>query len=356
MKKNLVSKALSIFSIFAAVLLLLGSISYTFAARIISGAGATFPYPIYSKWAYIYAKDTGIKLNYQSMGSGAGIRQIKSGTVDFGASDAPLSAQELEQSGLVQFPMVMGGIVPVINLKGIKDNQLRLDQETLAGIFLGLIKTWDDPRLKALNPGLTLPSHRITVVHRSDGSGTTWIFSQYLSSISELWKTKVGVGKSLRWPVGLGGKGNEGVAAYVKRVKGAIGYVEYAYALQNKLTTVLIKNKSGEFVAPNLSTFQAAAKGADWEHTPGMAVVLVNQPGKDSWPITGASFILLQKHQKDCDTATEMLKFFHWCYMEGAQMAVKLLYVPMPKEVVGIVETLWSTQITCKGQPVWPAK
>ncbi len=349
--------ALLLFAVAFFALVFIGSTGSAVAKRgIISGAGATFPYPVYSKWAYQYAKATGIRMNYQSIGSGGGIRQIVARTVDFGASDAPLSAEELEKSGLLQFPLILGGVVPVINLKGIKDNQLRLDEKCLVDIFMGKIRKWDDPRIKALNPDLDLPNWRITVVHRSDGSGTTWIFTKYLAAVSEEWRTKVGAGKALRWPVGLGGKGNEGVAAYVKRVKGSIGYVEFAYAHQNKLTSILLKNRDGNFVAPTLETFQAAAKMADWENTPGMAVVLVNQPGADAWPITGASFILMHKEQKKCDTAVKVLQFFDWCFKNGSKMAIDLLYVPMPQNVVEIVENLWAREITCQGKPVWPVK
>ncbi len=347
-------KTLFVQTVVLVILLLIGGTNQGFAGRIISGAGATFPYPVYSQWAYMYARDTGIRLNYQSIGSGGGIRQIMANTVDFGASDAPLDAEELRKSGLVQFPMIMGGVVPVINLKGVKNNELRLDENCIAGIFMGKIKKWNDPRIKALNPGLNLPSRNITVVHRSDGSGTTWIFSNYLAVISDEWRTKVGAGKALRWPIGLGGKGNEGVAAYVKRVKGAIGYVEFAYALQNKLTTVCLKNKNGNFVAPSLDSFQAAAEGADWEKTPGMAVVLVNQPGDRVWPIVGASFILMHKEQKNCNTAVEVLKFFDWSFRNGAKMATNLLYIPMPESVSKIVEAMWAREITCNGKPAWP--
>ena len=324
------------------------------AKKIINGAGATFPYPIYSKWAHAYAKLTGIRLNYQSIGSGGGIRQIKAKTVDFGASDAPLPPEELEKAGLVQFPMIIGGVVPVVNLKGMAGTDIRLDGETLANIFLGKIRYWDNEAIKSLNPDLKLPHRRITVVHRSDGSGTTWIFSQYLAAVSNEWKKAVGVGKALRWKTGVGGKGNEGVAAYVKRIKGAIGYVEFAYAKQNHLVTVLLKNRDGKFAAPSIATFQAAAAGADWANTPGMAVALVNQPGASAWPITGASFILMHKEQRDPETAKDVLKFFHWCLTEGQEMAKELLYVPLPNSVVKVVEALWAKEIKYKGQPVWP--
>jgi len=323
------------------------------AGKIISGAGATFPYPLYSKWAYIYAKKTGIRLNYQSIGSGGGIRQIKAKTVDFGASDAPMDPGELKEYGLFQFPMVIGGVVPVINLKGVASNTLRLDGETLADMFLGKIHYWNDARIKRLNPGLSLPSTSITVVHRSDGSGTTWIFSHYLAAKSHEWQKRVGAGKALDWPAGLGGKGNEGVAAYVKRIKGAIGYVELAYAKQNRLTTILLKDKYGRFVAPTMKTFQAASEGADWEGVPGMAVVLVDQPGEDSWPITGASFIIMYKNQTDRNRVLTILNFFDWCLRHGQSVANELFYVPLPVKVVDIVEREWAKEIRVNGKPVW---
>ncbi len=324
------------------------------ASKIINGAGATFPYPIYSKWAHAYAKETGIRLNYQSIGSGGGIRQIKAKTVDFGASDAPLPAEELSKAGLVQFPMIIGGVVPVVNLKIPGSARLKLDGKTMADIFLGKVRYWDHQVIRSLNPDIKLPHLRITVVHRSDGSGTTWIFSQYLAAVSDEWRKRVGAGKALRWPTGVGGKGNEGVAAYVKRIKGAIGYVEFAYAEQNHLVTISLKNRDGKFVAPSIESFQAAAAGADWANTPGMAVVLVNQPGASAWPITGASFILMYKEQHDLDTAKEVLKFFHWCLTKGQDMAKALLYVPLPDQVVKIVESLWAKEIRYKGQPIWP--
>jgi phosphate transport system substrate-binding protein len=329
-----------------------------FAGEIISGAGATFPYPIYAKWAYDYAKATDVRLNYQSIGSGGGIQQIRAKTIDFGASDAPMKPEELQESGLVQFPMIIGGVVPVVNIKGIGGTALRLDGKTLGDIFLGAIKSWNDPRIKALNPDIELPSKNITVVHRSDGSGTTWIFTNYLAAVSPYWQTRVGADKAVKWPTGLGGKGNEGVAAYVKRVDGAIGYVEYAYVSQNGLSSILLRNRDGNFVAPTSETFQAAAAGADWGGTPGMAVVLVDQPGHDSWPITGASFILVHRDQKDRGKITAVLKFFDWCYKSGAAAALELHYVPLPERVVNLVEDLWAKEILAKGglSAVWPPK
>jgi len=263
----------------------------------ISGAGATFPYPVYAKWAEAYNNKTGVKMNYQSIGSGGGIKQIKAKTVDFGASDAPLKAEELDKAGLMQFPMVMGGVVPVVNLPGIKPGGIKLTPALLADIYLGEIKHWNDKRIQAANPGVNLPSKRITVVHRSDGSGTTWIFTNYLTKVSKTWAGKVGNNKAVAWPAGVGGKGNEGVASYVSRIKGSIGYVEYAYALQNKMTYALLQNREGHFVAPTSEAFQAAAANADWSHAPGFYMVLTDQPGNDSWPITGATFILVYKSQ-----------------------------------------------------------
>jgi phosphate transport system substrate-binding protein len=323
------------------------------AGRAISGAGATFPYPVYSKWGHAYHEQTGVKLNYQSIGSGGGIAQIKAKTVDFGASDAPLEAEELEQIGLLQFPMVMGGVVPVINLPGVGPDQLRLTPELLTDIFLGKLTSWKDPALAAANPDLNLPEQDITVVHRADGSGTTWIFTNYLSEISDEWKQKVGTGKSVAWPTGVGGKGNEGVAAYVQRLEGALGYVEYAYALENKMAGAMLRNHAGEFVAPTIESFQAAAGNADWAQAPGFYMVLTDQPGKESWPITGATFILVYKQPSEPQRLLEVLKFFDWAYAKGDQMAVDLHYVPMPDNVVELVKHEWATQIQADGEPVW---
>jgi phosphate transport system substrate-binding protein len=320
----------------------------------INGVGASFPYPIYSQWAYKYNQLTGVKVNYQSIGSGGGIAQIKAGTVDFGASDAPLKPEELSQSGLIQFPMIIGGVVPVVNVPGVKSGELKLTPAVFADIFLGKITNWNDPAVQAVNQGLKLPDRAITVVHRADGSGTTWIFTDYLSKISPEWKQKVGTGKAVSWPTGIGGKGNEGVATYVQRTRGAIGYVEYAYALQNKLTYALLQNSEGHFVAPTIQTFQAAAAGADWKNAPGYYVVLTNEPGAESWPITGASFILIHEQQPNAANAKAMLKFFDWCYRHGADMAEKLDYVPIPLNVVDLVENTWKEKVTSGGQPVWP--
>src|SRR5258706_4247111 len=287
----------------------------------ITGAGATFPYPIYAKWADAYRKDTGVGLNYQSIGSGGGIKQITAKTVDFGASDAPLKPEELEKSGLIQFPAIMGGVVPVYNVKGIEAGKIKLTGTLLADIYLGKLKKWNDPALGKLNPGVALPDQAISVVHRSDGSGTTFLFTNYLSKVSADWKTDVGEGTAVRWAAGVGGKGNEGVANYVSRIDGSIGYVEYAYAKQNKLAYALMANREGQFIAPDDATFKAAAAGADWAKAPGMYLILTDQAGRQSWPITGASFILMHKVQDKPENAEEVFNFFDWSFKNGAKMA-----------------------------------
>ena len=328
--------------------------SWAASAADISGAGATFPYPVYAKWADAYKKETGNGMNYQSIGSGGGIKQIKAKTVTFGASDAPLPGKELDESGLAQFPMVMGGIVPVVNLDGFTPGQLVIDGPTLAKIYLGEIKKWDDPAIAKLNSGAKLPSQAIALVHRSDGSGTTYNFSYYLSDVSPDWKTKVGTNTAVQWPAGIGAKGNEGVANNVKQTKGSIGYVEYAYALQNKLTFTKMVNKAGKTVAPTADAFQAAAASADWKSQPGYGVILANQPGDQSWPMTAATWILIDKQPKDPAAATEALKFFAWSYAKGAKMAQDLDYVPMPANVVGDIEKMWSTDIKdASGKPLY---
>jgi phosphate transport system substrate-binding protein len=351
MDKTINTLSRSILITFGTLLLIAGS---AFAGTTINGAGATFPYPVYGQWAWLYNKDTGVKLNYQSIGSGGGIRQIKAKTVDFGASDAPLKAEELNEAGLLQFPMIMGGVVPVVNVPGIAAGQLKLSGATLADIFLGKITKWNDAAITKENPGVALPDTAITVVYRADGSGTTWIFTNYLSKVSATWKDSVGNAKSVKWPSGVGGKGNEGVAAYVQRIKGSIGYVEYAYALQNKLAYSLLQNRDGNYVAPTSATFQAAAANADWEQAEGFYLVLTDQPGAESWPITGASFILVYKEQANAETAKEVLKFFDWCYRKGGKTAEKLDYVPMPEKVVSLVEKAWKEQIKAAGKPIWP--
>jgi phosphate transport system substrate-binding protein len=315
----------------------------------ISGAGATFPYPIYAKWADAYKKDTGVGLNYQSIGSGGGIKQIQAKTVVFGATDAPLSGAELDKSGLVQFPMVMGGIVPVVNLEGVKPGELVIDGPTLAKIFLGQVKSWDDAALKKLNPSVTLPRQAIAVVHRSDGSGTTFNFTDYLDKVSPDWKSKVGSATAVEWPVGIGAKGNEGVANNVANTKGSVGYVEYAYAKQNKLTYANMVNKDGKTVSPTSESFQAAAANADWNSVPGYGVILSDQPGAQSWPMTAATFILIHKQPQDPAAASAALKFFAWAYAKGGKMAEELDFVPMPAAVVGTVEKMWGGNIKDAG-------
>jgi phosphate transport system substrate-binding protein len=330
--------------------------SVAVGAADITGAGATFPYPLYAKWAEAYKQKTGIGMNYQSIGSGGGIKQIRSRTVDFGASDAPLKPEELQKDGLVQFPVVMGGVVPVVNVQGLAAGQLRLSGKLLADIYLGKITKWNDPQIGALNKDVKLPNQAITIVHRADGSGTTFIFTHYLAKISQEWKDKVGNNTSVSWPAATstGGKGNEGVASFVQRIKGSIGYVEYAYAKQNKMTHVLLQNRDGNFVAPDDQTFQAAAAGADWKNAPGFYQILTDQSGKNAWPITGATFILMHKTQADAGKAREVLKFFDWAYKDGDQMALELDYVPMPDDVVKMVQSAWRNEIKdSAGKPIW---
>jgi len=337
-----------------ATLILAGTVSA--GGLSISGAGATFPYPVYAKWANAYAEKTGVKLNYQSIGSGGGIAQITAGTVDFGASDAPLTKAKLDEAGLIQWPQIMGGVVPVVNLPGIATNALRLTPKLLADIFLGKITRWNDPAIAAANPGVPLPNMRITVVHRADGSGTTWIFTNYLNKVSPRWHSKVGTAKAVAWPAGVGGKGNEGVSAYVQRIRGAIGYVEFAYALQNHMTAVRLENRDGKFVKATIGSFQAAAANADWAHAPGFYLVLTDQPGEASWPITGASFILVHRSQKNLEKARGVLDFFAWAFAEGDGMATKLDYVPIPDNVVEMIEAIWASELSAGGKPVWTAK
>ena len=310
-----------------------------------TGAGATFPYPIYAKWAEAYKTATGNGLNYQSIGSGGGIKQIKAKTVDFGASDMPLKQEDLDAEGLIQFPAIMGGVVPVINLEGVKPGQIKMTGEVVAGIYLGKITKWNAPEIAALNPGVKLPATDITVVHRADGSGTSFLFTDYLSKVSPDFKTTVGAGTAVKWPVGVGGKGNEGVAANVQRIKGSIGYVEYAYAKKNNMQYTQLKNRDGVFVSPDDENFKAAAAGADWAKTPGFGVVLTDQAGKASWPITGASFILMHKTQADGVKGKEVLKFFDWAYKNGGAMAADLDYVAMPAPVVKLVQDGWKAQM-----------
>lgn len=333
------------------------SVAMTFSsvqAANITGAGATFPYPIYAKWAEAYKKETNNGMNYQSIGSGGGIKQIKAKTVDFGASDMPLPAKELEKEGLIQFPAVMGGVVPIINLAGITPGQLKMTPDLLAGIYLGKVTKWNAPEIAAVNQGVNLPNTDITVVHRSDGSGTTFLWTDFLSKTNADFKSVVGAGTAVKWPAGVGGKGNEGVAANVQRIKGAIGYVEYAYAKRNNMSHTQLKNRDGVFVQPDDESFKAAAAGADWAKTPGMEVVLTNQVGKGSWPITGASFILLHKTPANPEKTREVLKFFDWAYKNGSAMATELEYVAMPAPVIKLVQDAWKTQLKdTSGKPVW---
>ncbi|MGO9803238.1 MAG: phosphate ABC transporter substrate-binding protein PstS [Steroidobacteraceae bacterium] len=322
----------------------------------ISGAGATFPYPIYAKWADAYKNETGIGLNYQSIGSGGGIKQIEAKTVDFGASDMPLKPEDLAKEGLMQFPTVIGGDVPVYNVRGLHPGDLRFTGPVLADIYLGKITKWTDPTIARLNPGKKLPDQDITVVHRSDGSGTTFIWTNYLSKMSPEWKQKVGEGTSVSWPAGIGGKGNEGVASYVQRIDGSIGYLEYAYVLQNKMAFGQVSNRDGQFVTPSTQTFQAAAAGADWKSAPGMYLVLTDAPGKTSWPIAGATFILMHRDQASEERARDVLKFFDWAYAKGGKLAEDLDYVPLPDSVVRLIKADWSTQIKANGTAVWASR
>lgn len=319
----------------------------------ISGAGATFPYPIYAKWADAYKTETGIGLNYQSIGSGGGIAQIKAKTVTFGASDAPLTANELAEIGLVQFPMVMGGIVPIFNLPGIESGTLTIDGATLADIYLGNVAMWNDDRIAALNPGVDLPSTAIAVAHRSDGSGTTFNFTNFLAKVSPQWDDEIGVDKSVEWMVGIGAKGNEGVANIVAQTQGAIGYVEFAYAEQNGLTYMNMLNAAGKVVAPEIASFQAAAANADWSNAPGYHLILTNQPGDDSWPITAATFILVYGNPDHPADVASALTFFDWAYANGEDMATDLDYIPMPDAVVDLVHKTWTQDITVDGKPVY---
>ena len=342
----------------AAALVLSAGIAAPAFAVDITGAGATFPYPIYAKWAEAYKAKSGVGMNYQSIGSGGGIKQIKAKTVDFGASDMPLKAEELEKDGLTQFPAIMGGVVPVVNIPGIKPGQLKVTGQILADIYLGTIKKWNDAALVKLNPGVKLPEQDILAVHRSDGSGTSFLFTDYLSKISTDWKSKVGAGTAVAWPkdnsTAVGGKGNEGVAAYVQRLNGAIGYVEYAYAKKNKMSHMALLNKDGKYVQPDDASFQAAAANADWAKAPGFYLVLTEQPGAQSWPITGASFILLHKTQADAAKGKEVLSFFDWAFQNGGKMASELDYVAMPASVVKLIQSSWKANLKdAAGKAVW---
>jgi phosphate transport system substrate-binding protein len=322
-------------------------------AQEITGAGATFPAPVYAKWAEAYQKAAGVKMNYQSIGSSGGVRQITAKTVDFGASDAPLKTDRLEKEGLMQFPAVIGGVVPVVNLPGVKAGEMRLTGQVLGDIYLGKIKKWNDKAIADLNPGMKLPAQDIAPVRRADGSGTTFIFTNYLSKVNADWKAKIGQGNAVQWPVGMGGKGNEGVAAFVQRLPGAVGYVEYAYAKQNKLAHTLLKNADGQFVGPDDTSFKAAAAGADWGKE-AFGAILTEQPGKASWPITGATFILLHKVQPKPEQALAVMKFFDWSYANGAKLASDLDYVPLPQSLVKQIHGAWKTQVKdTSGKAIW---
>ena len=323
------------------------------ASGAISGAGATFPAPVYTKWAETYKAQTGMALNYQAIGSGGGIKQITAKTVDFGASDKPLKPEELDKDGLYQFPTVMGGVTPIINAPGVAPGQVKLTGPLLADIYLGKVTRWNDPAIAALNAGVTLPNLPITVVHRSDGSGTTFLFTSYLSTVSPDWQSKVGASDSVQWPTGLGGKGNDGVSAVVKQTSGSIGYVEYAYAKQNNMAYADLKNHDGQFVAPTAENFAAAAAGADWTKAPGNYLLLLNQPGANSWPITGATFILVHKAQTDAAKAKAVLSFFDWAYKNGDDAANQLDYVPLPQTVKDMVRGQWVQIKGPDGQPVY---
>lgn len=328
-----------------------------FAADI-TGAGATFPYPVYAKWADAYKKSTGIRLNYQSIGSGGGIKQIKAKTVDFGASDKPLTVEELEKNGLTQFPTVIGGVVPVINIDGLKEGQLKLTGAVLADIFLGKIKQWNDPAIASLNNNdINLPASNIAVVHRADGSGTTFLFTDYLSKVSPEWKEKIGADASVAWPIGTGGKGNEGVANFVKQIKNSIGYVEAAYVKQNKMRYVQLQNRDGAFVTPVEDSFRAAAVNTQWDKNTGFYEILTHKPGQESWPITGATFVLMLQTQDNPGQALEVLKFFEWAYAHGDGMALELDYIPLPDNIVKLIEDSWRTRIKSKsGQAIYSAQ
>jgi phosphate transport system substrate-binding protein len=336
----------------AVVGIAVASCSLAVSAAEITGAGATFPFPIYARWAEAYNKETSNRLNYQSIGSSGGIRQIRAKTVDFGATDAPLKSAELEKDGLVQFPVVMGGVVPVYNIQGVPAGQMKLTGEVLADIFNGKISKWNDAKIAQLNQGVTLPDATITPVYRSDGSGTTSVFTTYLSQVSEAWKSGPGAGSSVQWPVGQGGKGNEGVAALVLQVPNSIGYVEYAYAKQNNIPFAQLQNKSGKFVSPDARTFQAAAAGADWKAAPGFGISLTNQPGDEAWPITAPTFILVHRTPEKPEQVAEALKFFDWAFKNGDQMAAELDYVALPSQVEDMVRASWTEIKDKSGQPL----
>lgn len=336
----------------ATVILSVAGIAGAFGAEAINGAGASFPAPLYNKWTFTYNAATGGRFNYQSVGSGAGITQLKARTVDFGASDDPMKPEALSEAGLMQFPTVMGGVVPVVNLKGVESGKLRLTGEILAQIYLGKIKLWSDSRIAEINPGIQLPKIPITPVRRADGSGTTWIFTNYLTKVSKEWSDGPGNGKDVKWPVGIAGKGNPGVANAVRKTVGSIGYIEYAYAYEAKLSCVSLKNRDGEFVVPDMDSFKAAAANADWENSRDFYMILTDQKGGKSWPICGATYILLYKDQKDPGKAAEMVKFFLWALDDGAKNAEELHYVPMPRKITEMIGDCLKKNITSGGKPV----
>jgi phosphate transport system substrate-binding protein len=320
------------------------------AATTLNGAGATFPEPIYTVWMHKYNELKGVRVNYQGIGSSGGQQQITAKTVDFGGSDAPMEAPKLVEAGLIQFPMVIGGVVPIVNIEGVGPGELKLTNDALAAIFAGEIVFWDDPAIKATNPDLGLTNEPITVVHRADGSGTTWIFTNFLDKVSPAWHERAGFGKVVQWPVGVGAKGNPGVAAYVQRVNGSVGYVEFAYARENDLSHATLMNKSGRWVQPTIGSFQEAAGNADWENAEGYYLVLTDQPGEGSWPISGATFILIHREQEDPAKAKAMFDFFDWCYDHGDDMAIEKHYVPVPDNVVVMVRNTWKTEVTSAGK------
>jgi phosphate transport system substrate-binding protein len=332
--------------------LVLSATAFASQATDITGAGASFPFPIYAKWAADYKAASGKAVNYQSIGSGGGVQQITAKTVDFGASDDPMSGEQLDKIGLMQFPAVIGGTVAVVNVDGVKAGQLKLTGTLLADIYLGKVKTWNDPAIQSLNADLKLPATQIIVVHRSDGSGTTFGWTNYLSKVSADWKAKVGEGKAVKWPVGQGGKGNEGVAAYVKQLKNSIGYVEFAYAKQNSLAWTQLTNQDGKTVQPEQKTFAAAAANAKWDSAPGMGVVLTDQPGADSWPVTSATFILMHKDQAKPENGKAAVAFFEWAFANGAASAASMDYVPLPKAVTDQIRASWKANLTAGGKPL----
>lgn len=321
--------------------------------KTIHGAGASYPYPVYAQWTFKYYHLTHTKINYQSIGSGGGIAQIKANTIDFGASDAPLSKQELENARLIQFPMIMGAVVPIVNIHGIASGQLKLTPEILSDIYLGKIKVWNHQKIQQANSELSLPRQPISVVYRSDGSGSTWIFTNYLNDISTQWQNNVGKGEAVKWPIGIGAKGNEGVSVTVQRVPGSIGYVQYAYAHQNKLTLIQLKNKSGQFLIPSMQSFQAAAKKAVWVDTTDYYLKLTNQEGENVWPIFGVSYILMHKEQEDTEKANTIIQFLDWCYHFGDRDAEKLYYIPIPKKTVNMIHAYWKRAIVAEDDIVW---